>query len=242
MSDVPVSDVLDSEATASDGGAETLPSGRQFTPLPAVPGSVDRRMLEAWCQWLTAMASDAEAALAAAFAYRDLDANARDTWLGALAQDADRLNVPKAALYAPLLAVESDSRRRRRMLLAAGGDLSEVAPRGEAYALAGWGKRGLRVATLVTPLYLDFVQVLACGYNHQRGFDWVRHDPIVDRRKAPTFNSIIEGVKVEAASLNALIDDLAHAVLAHQRAGRSPPEALRVFSDLFEPRFNSTPV
>jgi hypothetical protein len=128
------------------------------------------------------------------------------------------------------------------MLLAAGGDLSEVAPRGEAYALAGWGKRGLRVATLVTPLYLDFVQVLACGYNHQRGFDWVRHDPIVDRRKAPTFNSIIEGVKVEAASLNALIDDLAHAVLAHQRAGRSPPEALRVFSDLFEPRFNSTPV
>lgn len=210
------------------------------TPLPTVPAQVERRMLEAWCQWLTAMASDAEAALAAAFAYRDLAPDARDTWLHALAQDSKHLDVPKAALYAPLLAVESDATRRRRMLVAAGSDLSEVAPRGEGYALSGWGKRGLRVAALVTPLYLDFVQVLACAYTREKGFEWVRHDPIVDRRQAPLAGGVIEGVSVEAAPLHGLIDELAYAVLAHQRAGRSPPEALRVFSDLFEPRFGST--
>jgi hypothetical protein len=186
------------------------------------------------------MASDAEAAPAAAFAYRDLAPEARDTWLHALAQDSERLDVPKAALYAPLLAVESDVSRRRRMLVAAGNDLSEVAPRSEAYALTGWGKRGLCIAALVTPLYLDFVQVLACGYTRESGFDWVRHDPIVDRQSAPVAGGVIEGIQVETASLQSLIDELAYAVLAHQRAGRSPPEALRVFSDLFEPRFGGS--
>jgi hypothetical protein len=145
-------------------------------------------------------------------------------------------------LYAPLLAVESDAKRRRRMLVAAGDDLSAVAPKSEGYALTGWGKCGLRVAALVTPLYLDFVQVLACGYTRDMGFDWVRHDPIVDRREAPVAGSVIESIQVEAAPLNSLIDELAYAVLAHQRAGRSPPEALRVFSDLFEPRFGCSGV
>lgn len=237
MDDARLLEHVPGHGAASELGSESGPA--RVTPLPTVPCRVERRMLEAWCQWLTALASDAEAALAAAFAYRDLAPDARDTWLHALAQDSERLDVPKAALYAPLLAVESDSGRRRRMLVAAGNDLSEVAPRSEGYALTGWGKRGLRVAALVTPLYLDFVQVLACGYTRERGFDWVRHDPIVDRREAPVPGGVIEAVQVEAASLHSLIDELAYAVLAHQRAGRSPPEALRVFSDLFEPSFGT---
>lgn len=210
------------------------------TPLPLrrLKG-VDARMQQAWCQWLTALASDAEAAMAAAMAYRALGPSERDTWLAALAQDADQLPVPKIALYAPLLAVESDPARRSRMIAASGGSLAEATPRVAAYALRGWGKSGVRVAVLVTPLYLDFVQVLACGHHAQRGFDWVRHDPIVDRTKAPKAGCEIEGVHTEMAPLGSVVDELAHAVLAHQRAGRSLPEALRVLSDIFEPGFGS---
>jgi hypothetical protein len=92
---------------------------------------------------------------------------------------------------------------------------------------------------LVTPLYLNFVQVLACGYHLERGFDWVRHDPIVDKQKAPIAGNEIEGLNTESAPLGSVVDELAHAVLAHQRAGRSLPEALRVLSDIFEPGFGA---
>jgi hypothetical protein len=225
---------------AGGGGGEHQPGTRLETPLPLrrIRG-VEERMQQAWCQWLTALASDAEAAMAAAMAYRSLGSTERDTWLAALAQDADKLDVPKIALYAPLLAVESDPERRARMLAAAGGSLADATPRVAAYALRGWGKSGLRIAVLVTPLYLDFVQVLACGYHQKRGFDWVRHDPIVDKLKAPVAGNEIEGLLTEAAPLGSLVDELAHVVLAHQRAGRSLPEALRVLSDIFEPGFGS---
>lgn len=225
---------------SSTNSAEPKEDPAEVTPLPLRRlRGVDSRMQQAWCQWLTALASDAEAAMAAAMAYRALGASERDTWLAALAQDADQLPVPKIALYAPLLAVESDPARRSRMITASGGSLAEATPRVAAYALRGWGKGGVRVAVLVTPLYLDFVQVLACGHHAQRGFDWVRHDPIVDRMKAPKAGSEIEGVYTETAPLGSVVDELAHAVLAHQRAGRSLPEALRVLSDIFEPGFGS---
>ncbi len=222
-------------ATSSE---DVEPADRTPLPLRMLRG-VDERMQQAWCQWLTALASDAEAAMAAAMAYRTLDPDARDTWLAALAQDSEKLNVPKIALYAPLLAVESDPARRERMLAATGGSAAAATPSVAAYALRGWGKGGLRVAILVTPLYLNFVQVLACGYHPERGFDWVRHDPIVDKQKAPVVGSEIEGLDTEAAPLGVVIDELAHAVLAHRRAGRSLPEALRVLSDIFAPGFGT---
>lgn len=234
----------DAGAEQSSGGAvqgdsESMNAeASERTPLPlARIKSVDERMQQAWCEWLNALGSDAEAAMAAAMAYRALDPGARDAWLAALAHDADKLSVPKIALYAPLLAVESDSSRRERMIRATGGSLMDATPSGAAYALRGWGKEGQRLAVLVTPLYLDFVQVLACGFHLERGFDWVRHDPIVDRLSAPVAGSEIEGLSTEAAPLGSVVDELAHAVLAHQRAGRSLPEALRVLSDIFEPGF-----
>ena len=73
----------------------------------------------------------------------------------------------------------------------------------------------------------------------ERGFDWVRLDPIVDKLKAPVAGSEVEGVPTETAPLGAVVDEFAHAVLAHQRAGRSLPEALRVLSDIFEPGFGA---
>ena len=90
------------------------------TPLPDVPRGTDTRVLDAWCEWLGALATDAEAALAAAIAYRELDAQGRVSWLNALEQDAVRLKVPRIAVYAPLLAVESDPERRERITFAMG--------------------------------------------------------------------------------------------------------------------------
>jgi len=77
-------------------------------------------VIAAWCEWLDALATDAEAALAAAMAYKALDANARDLWLSALEHDAERVTVPRVALYAPLLAVEAEPSRRARITAAIG--------------------------------------------------------------------------------------------------------------------------
>jgi hypothetical protein len=211
-----------------------VPSPAERTPLP-IDGRADTRVLDAWCEWLGALATDAEAALAAAIAYRELDAVARDHWLSALEQDAVRLKVPRIAVYAPLLAVESDPERRARIADAIGPMDLLAMPRSAAQGLLGKLADGSYVAVLITPLYLNFVQVLACSYRVERGFGWVRHDPIVDREQAPRHGGRIDGALVERTPLKSLIDDLAHAVLAHKRSGRELPEALRVFADLFGP-------
>jgi hypothetical protein len=212
------------------------PVGVTRTPVPAeaTPG-VEPRVFDAYCVWLDALATDAEAALAAAMAYKELDGPARDTWLGALEQDRERVGVPRIAVYAPLLAVESDPERRCRIHTAIGPEDLRATPRTPAYGLQGTSRLGLRVAVVVTPLYLEFVQVLACGYSN-RGFEWVRHDPIVGIHRAPRSGQAIEGVTLERTTLNVIVDELAAAVLAHGRSGRSLPEALRVFADLFGPR------
>ncbi len=199
----------------------------------------DARMRKAWCEWLQALATDAEAALAAAIAYRQLDGLARDRWLNALDEDVGQLHVPRIAVYAPLLAVEADSERRSRIVSAMGPSDEKATPRVPARGLSGTHRKGLRVSTIVMPLYLDFVQVLACAYE-ANGFAWVRHDPIVDREGAPRVGDEIDGVVLESTPLKPLIDELAHAVLAHRRGGRPLPEALKVFADLFEPSFGGS--
>jgi hypothetical protein len=187
----------------------------------------------------SALATDAEAALSAAIAYRELDAHGRDTWLTALEQDAHRLAVPKIA---PLLAVESDAVRRERMTAALGPADESFTPRSAARALCGQAPDGTRIAALITPLYLDFAQVLACRFLSESGFFWVRHDPIVDRRRAPQHGDTIDGVVLESVPMKPVIDELALAVLAQRRSGREIPEALRVFADLFGPTVGgSTP-
>jgi hypothetical protein len=210
------------------------------TPLP-IPAPVDARVVDAWCEWLVALATDAEAALAAAIAYRELSPIARDSWLTVLEQDAPRLPVPTIALYAPLLSVESDPARRQRIAQSIDPADAHATPRFAARGLGGIGADGTRVAVLVVPLYLDFTQVVACGYRKNSGFSWVRHDPIVLGERAPRSGDTVGGVCVESAPLKALIDDLALAVLAQRREGREIPEALRLFADMFGPVSESVP-
>jgi hypothetical protein len=195
----------------------------------------DPRLVDAWCAFLFRLATDAEAALAAAMAYKELDGPARDDWVDAVEQDIGRVSVPPIAVYAPLLAVEADPRRRERILAALGPVHADATPTTSAFGLASRARGADRIAVIVAPLYLDFVQVLACGYRPGEGFDWVKHDPIVELRRAPRAGDVVGGVEVEATPLGAVVDDLAITVVAHARTGGALPEALTVFADLFGP-------
>ena len=193
----------------------------------------DSRVLDAWRLWLEALGTDAEAALAASLAYGQLDDLGRERWLDALAHDQVQLRVPRIAVYAPLLAVEGDLERRARIQHEMGPADAAATPRTAIGALRGIDRDGLRVAAITTPLYLNFVEVLACGYRVEGGIEWVRHDPIVDCGSTPRAGHDLEGAKLEGVSVKALIDELAHAVVAHTRNGRDLPDSLRTFAHLF---------
>jgi hypothetical protein len=212
--------------------------GRASEAVDAAPPN--ERVRAAWNAWLCALASDPEAALAAALAYEALDDTGRDLWLDALDQDAPHIAVPKLAMYAPLLSVETEPLRRERIRSAV-GDSGVSLRRPAGRALRGVAADGDRIVAVVLPLYLDFVHVLACRMRPHDGFVWVRRDPIVHDRDAPTTRSELEGVTLERTPLKPVVEELAHAILAHRRSGRELPEALRVFVDLFQPSFDDDP-
>lgn len=214
-----------SEASASSANAGDAAS----TTTP------DARVLEVWCTFLDRMATDAEAALAAAIAYQQLDSAARDVWVSSLEQDLKHIKAPRIAVYAPLLAVERDPQRRERLLRAVGAPQEETRPAAAARGLVGQTGGRSRIAIIVGPLYLDFVHVLACSFCPGECFEWVKHDPIVEEARAPRAGDYIAGVRLDAIPLRALVDDLAWTVVAHRRQGHELPDALSVFADLFGP-------
>lgn len=190
-----------------------------------------QRIRHSWQAWLSSLATDAQAATAAAQLYAELPDAGRDAWLDALEEDAPLLKVPHAAIYGPLLAVESDAARHARIRESAGmaiGPVTDV-----SRALLGTASGGVRVAVLVIPLYLDFVRLLVCCFTKDEGFDWVRQEPIVRVENAPKKGDEIDGVKLYSSSAEAVIDELAHAVLAHTRGGQQLPQLLRDCADLF---------
>ncbi|HEY8039573.1 MAG TPA: hypothetical protein VIF15_07255 [Polyangiaceae bacterium] len=199
---------------------------------------VDERVRSAWRSWLSALATDAEAAMAAALAYESLPDEGRDAWLDALESDAPMLGVPSVALYAPLLAVESDDSRRDRIEAAIAAGVVEGAGAGlEARALRGVALDGTHACVIVAPLYLDFVQVLSCRYTPQGGFVTVRHDPL---RHAGEVGPVreVDGVVVEPTPLRIVVEELAHAILADKRVQRVTPPALASFAHLFVPHLD----
>jgi len=212
----------------------TPPEHRKDGASEADPrGAVDPRILAAWRQWLAALATDAEAAIAAAHVYGELAPEARDAWLDALREDAPKLDVPNVAIYAPLLSVEADPHRRERIEEAIGGDLDAPGDLTGVRALRGIASDGARVVALVSPLYLSFVRVLFCRYMSDEGFVWVRHDPILGAKDAPEDGAIVDDVLLEATPLNPVIEELALAVLAQGRRGIELPRSLQLFANLF---------
>ena len=198
-----------------------------------MPRDIDPRFVEAWREWLAALATDAASALAAAHVYEQLEPDGRDAWLDALVEDGPQLAVPPVALYAPLLSVELDPVRRARIEEA----LTSASPqerRRRVRALRGLLKGGDRITVLVTPLYLEFVKILACRYAPDRGFSWVRDAPMTHRRDAPTDGTILDGVRLESTPLPLVVEELARAILAARRAGADLPPSLSDYASLFD--------
>lgn len=207
---------------------------------------IDPRVRSAWRTWLSALATDAEAAIAAALAYESMPSDGRDAWLEALEVDAPSLPVPRIALYAPLLAVEADSTRRARIeqaLASATSAPQQATEEGstlvETHALRGIAPDGTHVCVIVSPLYLDFVEVLICRYTPNGGIAAVRHDPMRHLADVPGEGpGEVDGVAVEETPLRVVVEELAHAILADRRERRDPPAALASFAHLFGPHLD----
>jgi hypothetical protein len=189
----------------------------------------------AWRTWLSALATDSEAAMAAALAYESLPTEGRNAWLDVLEADAATLAVPAVALYAPLLAVEADGTRRGRMeaAIAADPEVSGVSAC-QVRAMRGVARDGVHACVIVAPLYLDFVQVLTCRYTPAGGFVAVEHDPLRNRGDLEPMREV-EGVAVEPTPLHLVVEELAHAILADKREHRATPSAVASFAHLFVP-------
>jgi hypothetical protein len=192
--------------------------------------SLDPRTHAAWRTWLAALAKDADAATAAALAYQSLPGDGRDAWLDALDADAPQVAVPKIALYAPLLAVEVDDARRERIAQSVSGAAKRSTP---PQALVGWVGRE-RVCLIVSPLYLDFVELLLCRYDQDEGIHDARHEWLVHKSEVATCAREL-GVTMVEAPLPQVVEELAHAVVADRRAGRDAPSELMRYIDLFAP-------
>jgi len=206
----------------------------------------DPRARAAWRSWLQAMASDADAALSAALAYRELAADGRAAWLDALREDIVGLDVPKVAVYAPLLAVEDDADRRAAIERALDADDDAPLPAaGGPCALAAEEADGTVVAVLASPLYLAFVELLVCRFHPDRGVAMAVHEPLIDRRAltADDGGFRCEGAKLSPAPLDDVVEGLALAILADRRRGVAAPSALERFAHLFTatPRRSAAP-
>jgi hypothetical protein len=220
----------------------------------------DPRLRSAWRTWLSALAVDPEAAVAAAFAYEALAPDGRDAWLDALDEDGANLGVPAEALYAPLLVVEGDASRRARITAALAQGESPGPERASVRALLGEAPSGERLCVLVSPLYLDFVALLVCRYHPDRGFVSARRDPVrhvvdaIGRRFAPVIGRdgatvasqsplvcMVDGVSVVEAPVSVVIEELAHAIVSDRREGRAAPAVLGSYVHLFAPDIAGTP-
>jgi hypothetical protein len=194
---------------------------------------VEPRILAAWREWLTALASDPEAAIAAAQVYGALSSDGRDAWLAALEEDAPKLGVPRVAIYAPLLSVESDPGRLELMRAAMSEEAVPISPR-STVALRGLAPDRSRVVQLVAPLYASFVQVLTCRFTTTGGFSLVQLDPIRRISDAPKHGDVVESVTLELTPLHLVVEELALAILAQRRNGEELPSTMLRFADLFD--------
>jgi len=210
------------------------PSDRDVTSVRLAAtervSSLDPRTHAAWRTWLAALAKDAAAATAAALAYESVSSEARDAWLDALDADAPAVDVPRVALYAPLLGVEQDELRRERIARNVTGAARRSTP---PRALAGF-KGTERVCLVVSPLYLDFVELLLCRFDQDEGIREARHEWLVHANEVSAVVSEL-GVTLVDTPLPHLVEEIAHAVVADRRAGRSAPPALMRYIDLFAP-------
>ena len=202
------------------------------------PSDAQEPAVGAWRVWLQALASDAEAAWAAALTYGELPLDVRKDWLDALDADVPTLGVPPVAIYAPLLGVESDAELRLRMVRAMGPLTGTAAWRAWLGEDAPDGA-GISIIVLVRSLYLHFVELLICHIAGDAELRSVTHEPLTDGR------SFVDGASIDGTPFGAgalrhvplddAVETLAHAIVAQRRQGRPVPDVLTKFADLFTP-------
>jgi len=206
-------------------------SGRRKEATP--DGPAPERVQPAWHAWLQALASDAEAALGAAFAYETLDGRARTAVIDVLEKDAERLDVPRVAVFAPLLSVERDETRRERIQQAMGDDVGP-GPERPARARMGAAKNGDQVVVAETHVYLDFVRLTICRLDPDRCVRWVQCEPLVHAEDAKQSEFPPDDVALEAVPMGVAIDAIARAIVAQRRRDGELPETLRPLVELFD--------
>ncbi|MCU0690842.1 MAG: hypothetical protein MUF54_05510 [Polyangiaceae bacterium] len=212
-------------------------SGPRKEPSASELAGATDRVASAWQAWLQALASDAEAALGAALMYEALDAPGRNAFLDVLELDAAGVDVPKVAIFAPLLSVERNASRRERIERAMGDELDrEVQVR--PIALIGTAPNGERVAMVATPVYLDFMRVTVCRFSVETGITWVRDEPLVNKTDVRSSDWFVDQVELERVPLCVVVDEVARAIVTHRRRAGMLPETLRPLLDLFGARFN----
>jgi len=170
--------------------------------------------------WLRALAADPNAAIAASLAYGELPPEARDGWLDAVEEDAAGTNIPALALYAPLLAVETDEARRARMMRAVSASGEKIPAHDDVRAWHGTNGNE-RAAVVTAPVYLEFVELFGARYTNEGGFIDVVHVPLAHARDPlPDL-----GAALAPAPAMDVVEELALAVLAHDRSGKPRPSS-----------------
>ncbi|MGH7280612.1 MAG: hypothetical protein ACRELY_03745 [Polyangiaceae bacterium] len=206
----------------------------ELPPLPTPQATPRARA--AWRAWLEALAVDAEAAIAAALTYGDLEAHARDVFLDAIDEDAETMRTPRIAIYAPLLAVESDPARRLRLTSAITRDRAAHEDRRiEKRAFAGKIEANEHLTVLLLPLYLGFCEVLACRWSEAQGVSSVAHEPLRAGHDL-VLHPVWEDVALAPVDFDEAVEGLAHAVVTSCRLGGEAPAGLVRFADLFSLR------
>ncbi|RYE92177.1 MAG: hypothetical protein EOO75_07275 [Myxococcales bacterium] len=94
-------------------------------------------------------------------------------------------------------------------------------------ALQGFDPGGDRLLALVLP-----GEQLTCRYHPARGFRWVCRG---EAAGALAPGAQLDGVTLARAPLQPVLDELAHAVLAHRRSGEALPAELSLLAELLSP-------
>jgi hypothetical protein len=86
------------------------------------------------------------------------------------------------------------------------------------------------VCVVSVPIYLSFVEVLVCRYGPDRGVLSAHHEPLRHEREVA---ALVTDEVLSPEVVGAVVDELAHAVLADLREGRLAPPELAAFAHLF---------
>lgn len=103
----------------------------------------------------------------------------------------------------------------------------------ELWAMQGFAPGGERVVALIWTSE-EGGHLLSCRYHVGRGFLWVRREDLAERGP-PEAGHEIDGLPLERTPLKPVLDELAHAVVAHRRAHGALPGELQLLVGLLTP-------